>query len=174
MKMVVFQSATPRPRRDRRKEGISGGRGQPTYHSPHQANKNKGQKGSRGIDDPLRKHSGPPPQETRARKQGGEEEDNEKTKAATALENLVAKLNGPEYDLVREAMGACTNGYLASYTAPGGGLAKASVMSLIRSGVTLEELREGGYPERVLLLFQQVATNMATKSAAAVAKASKK
>ena len=71
MKMVVFQSATPRPRRDRRKEGISGGRRQPTYHSPHQANKNKGQKGSRGIDDPLRKHSGPPPQETRARKQGG-------------------------------------------------------------------------------------------------------
>ena len=106
--------------------------------------------------------------------EGEEEEDNEKTKAATALENLVAKLNGPEYDLVREAMGACTNGYLASYTAPGGGLAKASVMSLIRSGVTLEELREGGYPERVLLLFQQVATNMATKSAAAVAKASKK
>jgi hypothetical protein len=102
-----------------------------------------------------------------------EEEDNEKTKAATALENLVAKLNGPEYDLVREAMGACTDGYLASYTAPGGGLAKASVMSLIRSGVTLEELREGGYPERVLLLFQQVATNMVTKSAAA-AKASKK
>ena len=38
---------------------------------PAPGKKNKGQKGSRGIDDPLRKHSGPPPQETRARKQGG-------------------------------------------------------------------------------------------------------
>jgi hypothetical protein len=63
-------------------------------------------------------------------------------------------------------MGACSEGYLSRYKAPGGGLAKASVISLIKCGVTLSELEESGYPERVLVLFRQVASDMATKSAA--------
>ena len=87
--------------------------------------------------------------------------------AASAFANMLAKCTGEDYALVRVAMGAIRSGVFASYVAEAGpGLTEASVRALVDAGATLPELKEAGYPESVLNVFEEVATARLTRGAA--------
>ena len=92
--------------------------------------------------------------------------------AATAFQNMLAKCNSEDYDLVRTAMGALQSGVFEGYTPPAGhGLAEASVRALIDAGATLPDIKAAGYPIGVTELFETVIQSRITRGAAKRGKA---
>lgn len=104
-------------------------------------------------------------EETRTEVKLGEEESKEDEassskksatakKRSTAFENLVAKLDCTDYDIVREILGALNNGSFASYEAPvSQKLGSCSVNALLNAGLTVKDLQESGYPAYIIEMF---------------------
>jgi len=114
--------------------------------------------------------------EEKAEEEATEDEDTEmkvesgeaKPKKAlpTALGNLLGKLEGEAYNMVRHAMSTVKTGVYASYQAPADlGLSKASVSSLIKAGITMEDMVENGYPQHIQEMFEEVLRGMMTEGA---------
>ncbi|CAJ1949663.1 unnamed protein product [Cylindrotheca closterium] len=84
----------------------------------------------------------------------------------TALGNLLGKLDGEAYNMVRHAMGTVKTGLYASYQVPtNSGLSEASVLSLIKAGITMEDLIANGYPKHIQDMFEEVLRGMMTQGA---------
>ena len=71
----------------------------------------------------------------------------------SALEQLFAKLDSADYDIVRATMDAVKEGAYAEYSwrKP---LSKMSIESLYRAGVTVKDLEEQGYPSSIINQFE--------------------
>eukprot|EP00658_Telonema_sp_P-2_P066648 TRINITY_DN55618_c0_g1_i1.p1 TRINITY_DN55618_c0_g1~~TRINITY_DN55618_c0_g1_i1.p1 ORF type:complete len:234 (+),score=48.20 TRINITY_DN55618_c0_g1_i1:194-895(+) len=86
--------------------------------------------------------------EVSAQAQGNENE------AISAYQQLVGKLESQNYDCVRAAMSGVSEGAWGEYSW-GTSLSKASMAALVRAGLTVEQLRQAGYPSEVTRGYEE-------------------